>query len=342
MDRAAARLVVGALLAAALAGCTKTIELERVPGFYDGQIKTVAVAPFNNRSSQPVADELVAGRLAAMLAANGTYQVIAPDELKARLRGAELTMPADGDPKAVAAMLGQWDDIDAVITGTVEAFDVDHYSYIDIDHYHNYPRWPYHGFHSAHGYNYYYPTVTRYNSSLAYLSVTAAMTRVPDGRPLQSATVAAAAESVSHYHRRGAVQARLRQAVDEAGAELVKVFARTPVKVEVDPRKVLRTARGGDAGDLEFTDDFSPTDPNLVVVVELPPAAVNNHFRVVITPAGSDAVLAEESFVWGQNDLQQQLVFSPAPLAEQVQGDDFVVSLYRQGKLLLERDFEIE
>ncbi|NLF32207.1 MAG: hypothetical protein GX591_15130 [Planctomycetes bacterium] len=86
---------------------------------------TVAVLPFANESGCDGAGELVAGDLAAALRRRGTYAVLGPDDLRARLAEAGLTLSPDDSTPEVLATLRQLGRIDAVIRGVVPVYRAD-------------------------------------------------------------------------------------------------------------------------------------------------------------------------------------------------------------------------
>lgn len=343
----ATRLIAGLMLIAGAAGCEKTIVLERVPAFWGPKIRVVAVAPFNNRSSRPQAAELVPQRLAERLMASRSYEkVIGPAELMERLRASDMTLPTD-DPAAIAQTVGQLvPGIDAVIIGTVEAWDYDQMAYVDIDNFHNYSLYPYRGLPTYSGYTYYYPGLVVYNSEVVRLAATASMVSVPDGTVLIKTSRLVGDQRVSPGKRPEDVHAKLVDSCDAAGKQLATTFMKAPVKVKVHPDRVVRTARvEPQTGRLFYTDDFDKTDKEVIVVIDLPSEAVRNDFCVTITPRRSDHVLVEQEFTWGPTDVNRRLIIHTAELTEKTPATDFWVHLYAiddHRRLLITREFEIE
>ncbi|MHC4562107.1 MAG: hypothetical protein ACYS8X_04955 [Planctomycetota bacterium] len=113
-----------ALLAGMSAGCAVKIPIDQYPAFWqEGEIETVAVAPFVTRAGQhPEAGGALADALAAKLTHNGTYpRVIGGSALAALLSQEELQRLSEGDPAIAARLKGEM-GIDAVITGAVLRF----------------------------------------------------------------------------------------------------------------------------------------------------------------------------------------------------------------------------
>ncbi|MGB2820408.1 MAG: hypothetical protein WBF17_05470 [Phycisphaerae bacterium] len=339
------RVGLAVLAAAAVGGCDATLTLQRYPAFYDPALKSVAVAPFANATLRAEAGDFLANRLAEALKANGTYEVVGPAELKASLAAADIALPANADTEAVLAALRKLGGIQAVITGTVKGFSTDHGSYVEVDDWYSpaygagYWRYGYwhHGYYGGIS-----ASIRRYSYTYAYVSATAGMVLVADGKTIHATPAPLAARLRSHPDVDRTGDEVLAETAAAVAARLVEEFAVVPWELKVSPGKVVRTARPGKDGQLEFTNDFRPDDEQMVVVLHLPAEADRNTFRLAIAPKKGEGVLVEETITWSAADRTRRFVFSPRKLAEGAKGDDFEVRLYVGDELALKRGFEIE
>ena len=340
--RRSARPLAAMLLAAAgLAGCETKLAVRQYPAFYDAELKTVAVLPFANRTLRPEAGTYVAQRLAAALAANGTYEAIGPDEVNDRLQAAGLSLPAD--PAAAADVLRQLGGIQAFISGTVTAFSADRSAYVDVDRGYVFGGygWGY-GYHPWWGVGWEHPWVEYHHYVQASVAATAALVRTADGKTIHAPAAPAAVRLVSYGRPPETIDEALMRAADCVAKELLEHFAVVPRQLTIDPGKALRTARPTADGRTRFTDDFRPDDEQMYVVVALPRAAARNPFRLVVTRKDADEALAETAFDWPAGETTRRFVFSPAKLAAQAGQGKYYVKLYAAATLVAKRDFEIE
>ncbi len=112
-------LVFFAFICIILTGCSKEITVNHYPGFYDPNIKTIAILPFENYSSHKGLGNAVANRLASGLMLNRTYKVIGPDQLNIMLNNLNLPAVPRGNDKAAAEELGKVGKIRAFVKGQV-------------------------------------------------------------------------------------------------------------------------------------------------------------------------------------------------------------------------------
>jgi hypothetical protein len=334
------RVGLAVLAAAAAAGCDASLPVQRYPAFYDPALKAVAVTVFANATPRERAGEFMADRLAAALKANGTYEVLGPRELKARLAEAKVPLPPEADLQDALAALRRLGGIQAVITGTVKGFSADRGSYYEVDDVYGpgfgwgyWPHWRYYGS---------YGVVRQYSYTYAYVSVAAELIRVSDGKTIHSmpAPLAARLRSRSGADRTG--DEMLAETADAVAYGLVEEFAVVPKTLKIPKGETLRTARPRGDGELKFTNDFRPDEEQMVVVLHLPAEADRNTFRLAITPKKTEEVLAEETFTWSAEDAARSFTFSPRKLAEAAKREDFEVRLYVGDELALKRGFEIE
>ena len=356
LRRSAPPLAAMLLAAAGLAGCEAKLAVRQYPAFYDPELKTVAVLPFANRTLRQEAGAYVAQRLGAALAANGTYEAIGPDELQSRLNAAGLSLPRQADPAAAADVLRRLGGIQAFITGTVTAFSADRSAYVDVDRgyvfggygygYGHHPWWgrspiPLHRDWSL-GAGWEYPWVEYHHYVQASAAATAVLVRTADGKTIHAPSAPASVRFVSYGRPPETTDEALMRAADYVAQELLEHFAVVPRQLTIDPGKALRTARPTADGRTRFTDDFRPDDEKMYVVVELPPAAVRNPFRLVVARKDGEEALAEAAFDWPAATASRRFVFSPAKLAAQAGQGKYHVKLYADAAFVAKRAFEIE
>ncbi len=331
------------LLAALASGCEdqRSMQFESIPPYMGGKVRVVAVAPFNNRSSEAGVDEVIAGRLAERLKETASYNVIGPKQLVARLAEKGLNLPTD-DAAAAAAMVAELGGIDAVILGTVDKVNHDMFSYNDIDNMKNYSLYPYRGLPTYSGYTYYYPAIIQYTNEVWYVAARAGMYSVPDGDLFISTESTATDQKIqSEYIRPKAndVTGSANQVVEK----MVKVFTTTTVTVKTDGDTVLRTAYcKPDTKELTYAEKFNCTDKDTAIIIQLPPEAARNRFRVVIVPANSERPLVDESFVWASTDVQREIYFDADEVYKKGGTTQYRVILYRNDNVfMMEREFVI-
>jgi hypothetical protein len=364
-------LVAAGMLATT--GCAeKTFWVRRYPQFYTPDLKVVGVVPFHNQSSRPGAGAIFAHRLAAALKSTGTYRVLGPWELRARLKAKGLQInprPTDGTMTEELKKLG---NIQALITGTVLAFTTSQSQHTEWEYYpYGYSYYPWgggyydwddwdgegdedwdgdwdgdwdedwDGWHGSYMGGYavpYYEYVKR-----GHVAVEASMIRVSDGAVLYStaAPVSATVDLTSYspsYPRRA-----LDEAIDRTAGQIVRQVAIIPVKVEVNADKDFRTATGQTDGKWDYNDTFTAGEEKMFVVLRLPNAADRNAFRLTITPKDKwSNVVAEEDFTWSPKYLSEGFVFSPKKIAAEAGLGHYSVSFYSEGKRIMSHDFRIK
>jgi len=352
MTRQAAGVWI-ACLAIAAGGCTKTFWVRQYPAFYDPELKTVAVVPFYNETDDPRAGEVVAHRLAAALTDNGTYAVLSPRDLRAKMSDEDVEAASKPDYKAAAETLKRLTGAQAFIAGAVTEYKAVRSAY-RAWHYDYYPYRYYHRPYYRHGYGYryyrphypyypYYPVADYAFVSESRVAAEASMVRVSDGSVIHATpqpvrcTVRTGGYSLPPGN--GAVA----EAVERLIRHLVRDFAIVPVKVKVNPGKDFRTAAGRTDGQWEFTEDFHSSDETMYVVLRLPPAADRNAFRLTITPKGREEnVLAAHDFTWSRDGPSRGFAFSPQKIAAGMGPGKYSANFYAGGERVMSRKFEIK
>ncbi|MCL5281047.1 MAG: CsgG/HfaB family protein [Planctomycetes bacterium] len=100
-------------------GCAQSFTAREYPAFYDPNLRTVAVVPFQNRTHTAGAGLMAAEDLAAALQVNGTYSVIRPHRLRSLLREKKLPELSRTDYAKDAEVLRQLGSVQAFIMGRV-------------------------------------------------------------------------------------------------------------------------------------------------------------------------------------------------------------------------------
>lgn len=363
------------LTAVMLSGCGKELSVMRYPDFYRPGLERVAVLPFNNHTGRSGAGDLMAEALADALRENGTYRVVGPDEVERQTgRGGARLGPGES-VESIAAKFRRSGIADAVLVGTVTDFDTErYYRYIEpLDYYGpyyhywgpGYPYWgrPYYGhrargthrrhhghsrghFHGGYGYyphSRYYAGYQpyAYPEDLAEVSVRASLVDVSEGRALYATP---GAIDVRAYGRGGGSQenrALLNRAVSRAAAKILGEVAAVPVKIRVDPSRVLRTARRR-GEDYEQTDDFTPADESFHAIIRLPEEAARNSFRLTVVRAGRSEVLAERTFRWEPGQREQRVRFDLAEITERGGLGRYQLRFHSDAVVVLDRSFKVE
>lgn len=337
--KTATRLVLAALLAASAGGCKATLTLKQYPPFYDPRLKSIAVAPFADHTLHPGSGQFVAERLAAALAANGTYDVTGPTALKAKLAAAKVPLPAGADAAALAAALRALGGVQAFVAGRVKAFGTDRSLYTELD---AGGFGAGYGWHRWHGWGHSYPYYRHYSYTRAHVAADAVLVRVADGQAIGATPSTLTARIVSRGDLPVMPDECLDQAAQAVARRLVEAFAVVEKRIKVPKGKTLRTARRRDGDELDFTNDFRPDEKELLVVLALPPQADRNRFLLAVTRKGRAEPLAEREFEWSGEHARRAFAFSLAELFEAGGTGDYHAALYAGEKLVLKRGFEIE
>lgn len=326
----------------ALGGCGKNIEVTQYPAFYTEDLKVIAVTPF--RSGQdPRAGGMIADNVANALGANGTYKIYNRSDLKAILDEQDLQVAMGGDTQAAAAQLRKSGKVQALMTGAVTTYSASTRSTVRQDPIYAYRR---DGSSYITGYT---PVTVVHNE--ATVAVTAAFVRVSDGSTLYSTPAPATATIVSE----GDVQAPRDPEACRAAAtakvvrQLVDVFAVVRKQVKVNPDQDFRLARDFYDNQWSVTNEFKASDPKMLVVVSLPPAADRNRFKVTIVRKDCREDLASTEFVWSNTELTgtgknaaRSIEFSPHDIAAKGGGPgDYTAKLYSGPEPVMMRDFRI-
>ena len=324
-----------------MAGCETKFAVSHYPGFYNPSIKSIAVLPFENETSQKGAGIVVASHLSAALAANRTYQVASPARIEQILKEkAKPELPKD-DYKAIAQELVELGQYQAFITGTVlsDSFinTVEQDYYNDEFYYDDYPYWYYPDWYLPYMY---YPYYYGYGSQ-AYVSVDVSIIGVPDGRVLDTASEKGAADArdLSESLKKYASQ----MALNDLSEKIIRDFAIVPVEISVHPDKAMKIADSINQDKWHFAKSISGERELMYVVLCLPGAAAMNQFRLTITPQNNPSiVIVSKDFTWERDKYCQGIEFSPRQIAQSNGPGKYSAHFISRGKVVMTRNFKIK
>jgi len=284
-------LALAAAASLAVCGCETHIDIVEYPPFQGEQLHTIVVLPLTNQTPHTEAGPIVTQALATSLRWNEAYRVVPPQQLQEMMRDAGMIAEVDGsgDPAAIAATLRKLQILDAFIVGEVRLYHTQ-------AEYYNVRR-----------------SFWKYSAA-----ATAQMTlyRVADAQPLYTtdATVWGRAESVGDPPAKSWPQLKA-EAVDQLVRRLTKRIAPTHRQVKIDPDITLRTAGEIRNGEYAFTKRFTDTAATLYAVVELPPVADGNTFRVRVVRKDDSVELAGDDLLWLNDSGVNHLRFDPGRIA---------------------------
>jgi len=308
-----------------LAGCSKTIEVTRYPSFYTPDLKVVAVLPFDNETLHPGAGRYIAERLAKSLRDNGTYQVLGPRRLAARMGGEQFKKLDPADRQAAVKLLRKLDDVQAFITGTVTNFTSAGYTYRWSDRGYGHPWY-------VHDPYWYYP-INFYAHNEGRVSARASLVLVSEGAILPETSLSAGKTVFSdgdppHLTRDECLVKAAMHTVER----IVGRFAIVRKRVKIPLGRALRTAAGKKDGKWRFTDDFNADDEGIHAVVSLPSECGRNSFRLEVKAKGDSKALISSQFVWSEDAKEYEAVFRPEKLVGRgganANAKKFVITLY--------------
>lgn len=323
-------------------GCAQ-LPVQRIPGFLTvNEIDSLAVAPFKTTTHRAGgAGYVLADRLAAAMAANGTYgRVYSLSDLDV-LRGGGF-----GNDLAYTT------DAQAILTGTVTQYVAESVREIR--------REPIDGNDLHHGGRNDHPHAARrlkpnraratrrvvFIHNEAVLAVTATLLSAQTGEILHATSVPFRAICVSEGSPpEWSLDQCLDIVMDDVIGKLIGEFAVTFETMTIDPNKALIVTDGTVRKDKwREQDEFASTDQEVVVVVNLPDAAHLNVFDLVIRRKDSRDVLAGETIVWDAAlaDSGLVLTFDLADIAARGGGTGkYQVVFYAGDEEVMKQDFKI-
>jgi hypothetical protein len=295
---------------------------------------------FRDRPGQIFADRLAAG-----LAANGTYKIVNPADLPA-----PSAHPRDdaGETELIVELLSylrKRGDVQAVIVGSIEAYQgatyMTHYPSYRYGYYRPYYRhYPYYGGYWYHDYSDYVYSVR----NEATVAIYSRIIRVADGETLAATPglVSMTMHSYGYPAQEKTLQL-LDRSTDAVVEQLLELFAIVPKRIKVDPDKVFRIASGRKDDTWTYEDEFGADDEKMFVVVRLPEIADRNAFRLIVSREGDRESLSEIEFMWDSSKGEEIIELSPGQLAQKGGGaGDYVAEFKSRGESVMKRKFEIK
>jgi len=318
------------------AGCAQ-LPVYRIPAFLTvNEVDSLAVAPFKTTSFRAGdAGHILADRLAAAMAANGTYDRV--------FALSDVVILTGGHPYGANAQ--------AILTGTITHYharsfrDVRHEP-IDGDRLHHHPR-AHHphagrvGRHAVAG--------TRrvvYIRNEAEIAVTAKLLLAETGEIIHATPRTVQAGCVSEGSPPDhSLDECLDIVIDELVADLVSEFAVTTSTQTIDPNKAMVLSDGQmDDDEWQKQEVFSILDEEMLVVIKLPDAAHLNVFDILVRRKDHPETLAAETISWDAALAESGLVlvFSPAAIAAAGGGPgEYEVVFYARDKKVMDHEFDI-
>ncbi len=333
--RGGAWLLLLSAFAAICGGCSKKIWITRYPSFWTPDLKSVAVVPFRNSTSSSTAGQLIADRLAATLAANGTYEVLNRNDLAPLLEQRDLKL-AFGSQQDAVTKIRALDRVQAIITGTVTTFSATSQSQRRQEPKYRYVKNKGRVFD---GYRIYVFTRNEAN-----VDVTASLIRVSDGQTIYSTPSPAR----GHAWAQGSPSpidshACLSRATDHVISQLTEHFAVVRKQIKVNPRDDFKTAAARQHDQWIYSDEFSPDDEKMFIVVKLPRICDRNPFRITISRLNAEAPLVSREILWKRNFSPEGygFDFSPKELAEAGGTGQYVARFHSGQEVTMEHKFSI-
>lgn len=355
----------------ALSGCSESFIAHQYPSFYDPNLRTVAVVPFQNDTTRRGAGIMASDSLSAALHANGTYRIVPPRKLQALVEQKKLRALSRTDYQKDAGEFRELGGIQAFVTGkvlsssTIAGLYPGPYGYASYYYpvsYSSGSRGRYElvdedeegeegdedegfddDFYDFYGpyypYYWYYPEYT----AQALVTLEASLIRVSDGAVLYTTSVPVQGRAdLGSYHRITPASATL-DAMNQVAAKLVKDMAVVPVKVKVNPRADIKTAVAKENGRWKFSNRFSPNEQQMYVVMQLPTTVAHDTFRLTITPRGRpDDVIIAKNVTWPRDRNMDAVMLSPKEIADRAGTGKYSVGFYSMGKSVMQHHFTIK
>ena len=322
-------------------GCgEKTIVITNYPSFYQGKIKTIAVAPFRNATGVRNAGNIISDTLAGRIAANGTYKVYNRNDLLVLQNERDLRTELGLDNAAIAAKFRNVGKVQAVLVGTVTNFSATQqndkrFERIPIQAYNPRTRQMYISGYRSRNY-----TFTKNEGNVA---VTATLIRVSDGLPLFATPTAISDRRFAQGSPPTADRFACRSAAaSQVVAKLVRIFCVTRQTITVKESRDFRTASSLYDNKWDFTDSFKSTDAQGYLVLRLPASCDRNRFRITIIRKGTRESLFEHKFVWTKKFGGFGYGFKPSKIVEKAGGPgEFVAKFYSGPEPVMQHKFRI-
>ncbi|MBN1554957.1 MAG: hypothetical protein JXA11_09440 [Phycisphaerae bacterium] len=301
-----------------LPGCgEKEIVIIKIPTFYKGDIKSVAIIPFRNASGAPNAGNIVSDALAAMLVVNGTYKVINRNDHRILQDEQDLRTEAGLSNAQIAAKFRNIADVDAILVGTVSTYAATKHDDPRVE---QIPIWQYNAYTKQMyiaGYNTRRYTFTRNEGNV---TASAALIRVSDGTTIHATLTPIR----GHFWAQGSPpqydpNACLNEATNWLIVKLVQTFALSRSTIKVKEDEDFRTASELYDNKWTWQNSFKATDETAYVVLTLPEECDRNRFKITILRKGTRKDLTSDEFLFqaeqGQPRTTRGYEFSPKQIA---------------------------
>ena len=303
--------LAGAVLAGGCGDSTKKDEIwvYHIPEFYRPDLKRIAVIPFSNHTGVQGVAEAISDKVAAHLTNNGTYEVYTRSHLADvfKERDAVLAGILSADE---AMQIGQAKAVQALVCGDCYRYEAGTQSETRFN---QVPIWG----QNAQG----YPVITGWQQvpyiwtrNDAYVECNVALIDTASGRHI------VAVNDPTHLWAEGSPpKYDPRHLIDAADEDQVgRIFraldvTRTRIKLKGD---VLKTALGLYDNEYDWQKKITPADESFLVVVQLPPEADRNDFKLSIVPDKEREVLAEDAFTWDQQYGRMGRRFAVQPILD--------------------------
>jgi hypothetical protein len=328
--------LAGAVLAGGCGNSTKKDEIwvYHVPEFYRPELKRIAVIPFSNHTGYQGAAEAISDKVATALTNNGTYEVYTRSHLADifKERDAVLAGILSADE---AMQIGQAKAVQALVCGDCYRYEA---GTQNETRYNQVPVLE----KNEDG----YPVITGWRQvpyiwtrNDAYVECNVVLIDTGSGRHI------AAVNEPTHLWAEGSPpEYDAQQLIDAAHLSQVdSIFraldvTRTRIKLKGD---ILKTASGLYDNEYDWEKKFTPADESFLVVVQLPPEADRNDFKITIVPDKEREVLAEDAFTWDEKYERMGRRFAVQPIFEKGGFRKYRAKLYSGPEPIATYKFEI-
>lgn len=330
---------LGLLLWPLLAGCdggsTKSkIWIYRYPDFYTPTLKRVAVLPFANGTRFRGAGARISDRISAILTNNRTYEVYTRQHLDDILAEQGLAMAGIVEAD-LAKKIGRLKSVQALICGVCDRYEV---TTRKETRYNTMPVWG----KNRQG----QPVITGWTKIPypwtrhdAFVECHVVVIDTVTGRQ-----IAAVHDPSSSWASGSPPKYRpaqlLRYAEQDQINRIIGAIAvtRSQVKLKGD---VLKTATDFYDQEWDWEKRITSEDEKFYVVVDLPPEADRNSFKIAIVPKGERNVVAEKPFVWTKTVARRGYRFGVADIVGRYRCGEYQAKLYSGPEPIARYNFSI-
>lgn len=310
------------------------IWIVRYPDFYQPELKSVAVAPFGNRSNARGAGERISDRVSAELTNNRTYEVYTRQHLHGILAEQDLASAGIIDADK-AKEIGRLKSVQALICGTLDRYGASsrsetRFNTVPVFGQDANGQVVITGFRQV-------PYTWVHNEAVVECSVVVIDTAT--GQQIAAIHEPSSLYSEGSPPKYGGADL-LRAAEEDQVRRIVQAIAvtRTQIRLKGD---VLKTATSLYDQQWDWQRRIVPGDEKFYVVVTLPPEADRNNFRITIVPKDGREVLGEQEFVWSKADATRGFEFPIAPIVEKHAFGEYRAKLYSGPEPVAWYDFRI-